>query len=154
MKPFTIILMSILWATHAFAQIKTPEFEFTLYGEDARGHKDSVVIAYDRKTKYENFLETEFGDVSIANKKLDSVFEMRVHKSQYVYGILDQVIARGHIAKHITLKYGFTRIFPPPDEPCVPYGVSQNGFILCKVKYLPIKFTWDKSRFSDRKSVV
>jgi Secretion system C-terminal sorting domain len=127
---------------------RKPEFEFTLYGEDAKGNKDSVVIAYDKEAKNDTELETTFGDISIANQKFDSVFEMRVHKAYYIYPVLDQVIKRGDIAKHITLNYGFNRAFPPPNEPCVPYGLSKFGFILIRVKYPPIKFSWDKSRFS------
>jgi Secretion system C-terminal sorting domain len=143
-----MITYSLLFLSYwSNAQIK-PEFEFTLYGEDAKGNKDSVVIAYDRNTKNETKLETTFGDISIANQKFDSVFEMRVHKFYYIYGVLDQVIKRGDIAKHITLNYGFSRAFPPLDEPCAPYGLSQFGFILIRVKYPPIKFSWDKSRFS------
>jgi hypothetical protein len=109
MRTSTIIYLLLFLPFWTNAQ-KKPEFEFTLYGEDAKGHKDSVVIAYDRKTKYETQLETDFGDISIANQKFDSVFEMRVHKTYYIYRILDQVIKTGDIAKHITLNYGFNRV--------------------------------------------
>jgi hypothetical protein len=147
MKVFTIICLLMFLSCILNAQ-KKPEFEFTLYGEDSKGHKDSVVIAYDKgATNRNGEIETTFGDISIANQKFDSVFEMRVHKTGYINGIIDQIIKRGNIAKHITLQYGTIRAFPPPNEPCVPYGLSQYGFILIKVKYPPIKFSWDKSRF-------
>jgi Secretion system C-terminal sorting domain len=144
----SIIIYSLLILSYwSNAQIK-PEFEFTLYGEDARGHKDSVIIGYDRTAKSTGELETQFGDISIANQKFDSVFEMRVHKTGYIYRITDQVIKRGEIAKHITLRYGFNKSSPPPNEPCAPDGLSKYGFILIRVKYPPIKFNWDKSKFS------
>jgi hypothetical protein len=144
----SIIIYILLILCYSSKAQRKPEFEFTLYGEDARGHRDSVVIAYDRNAKFERKLETDFGDVSIANQKFDSIFEMRVHKFNYIYSVLDQVVKTGDIAKHITLKYGFNRAFPAPNEPCAPYGLSQFGFILIKAKYPPIKFSWDKSRFS------
>jgi Secretion system C-terminal sorting domain len=147
MRTSIIIYIFLILCYSSKAQRK-PEFEFTLYGEDAKGHKDSVVIGYHREANNEWQIEPTFGDVSIANQKFDSVFEMRVHKHDYIYPVLDQIIKRGDIAKHITLKYGFNRAFPPPDEPCAPYGLSQFGFILIKVKYPPIKFSWNKSRFS------
>jgi Secretion system C-terminal sorting domain len=144
----TLCVIALCWGILNISAQKKPEFEFTLYGEDAKGNKDSVVLAYDKETKYDAQLETTFGDISIANQKFDSVFEMRVHKSYYIYWTLDQVIKQGDIAKHITLHYGFNRAFPPPNEPCAPYGLSRHGFILIRVKYPPIKFSWDKSRFS------
>lgn len=143
----SILISVLIFLSNISTAQRKPEFEFTLRGEDAKGNKDSVVIAYDKETKYESQLETTFGDISIANQKFDSVFEMRVHKFNYIYQVLDQVIKTGDIAKHITLKYGFNRAFPPPNEPCVPYGLSKHGFILIRVKYPPIKFSWDKSKF-------
>jgi Secretion system C-terminal sorting domain len=145
MRAFTIIYALLFLSCLLNAQTK-PEFELTIYGEDAKGNKDSVVVAYDRKVKYDTRLETDFGDVSIATKKLDSVFEMRVHKFYYIYTVISQVIARGDIAKHITLKYGFNSLFPTPDQNCVPSGITKQGFIMCKVKYPPLKLTWDKNK--------
>jgi Secretion system C-terminal sorting domain len=148
MKAFTIIYALLFLSYILNAQTK-PEFELTIYGEDAKGNRDSIIVAYDRNTQYDTQLETTFGDVSIATKKLDSVFEMRVHKTYYIYGIMDQVIAKGDIAKHITVRYGFVNIFPSPTQICVPYGTTRQAFIMCKVKYPPLKLSWDKSRIAN-----
>jgi hypothetical protein len=143
----SIIISVLLFLSNLLTAQRNPEFEFTLYGEDAKGNKDSVIIGYHKEAINESHIEPTFGDISIANQKFDSVFEMRVHKHIYIYRIIDQVIKNGDIAKHITLRYGSLKNMPP-NEPCVPYGLSQYGFILIRVKYPPIKFSWDKSRFS------
>jgi Secretion system C-terminal sorting domain len=147
MRAFTVLYLLLLFSCTLNAQQK-PEFEFTLYGEDAKGHKDSVVIGYHKDAIKEWDIEPTFGDVGIVNRKFDTIFEMRVHKHKYIYQVLSEMVRIGNVSKHITLQYGSLRHTPQPNETCVPYGLSQYGFILVKVKYPPIKFSWDKLKFS------
>lgn len=132
-----------LFVVVAFSQTKKPEFEFTLYGEDSRGHKDSVIIGYAHDANTEPYLDTVYGDKNIANNKFDSVFEMRVHKIHYLSSYLNSYSMFG-VSKRITLGYYNTH---SNVASCVPYGLSESGFVLMKIKYPPFKLTWDKRLF-------
>jgi hypothetical protein len=142
----SIIISVLLFLSNLSTAQRKPEFEFTLYGEDAKGHKDSVVIAYDKDAYSRDTLDERFGDISIATLKMDSVFEMRVHKTQYSEVIFGQVVKKGNIAKHITLKY----LILDKSSNCVTTGGSQFGFVIVKIKYPPLKFYWNKDKFDYR----
>ncbi len=133
------------------AQIKKTEFEFTLYGEDAKGHRDSVIIGFHHdvdslaNSPYAPYIDTTFGDKNIAGRKFDSIFEMRVHKFPYLNAHSTntfEILNTYGVSKRVTLGYKNRH---QPD--CVPYGVSGNGFLLMKVKYPPVKLSWDKNKF-------
>ncbi len=144
MKLKVALAFFFLYSAICFSQTKKPEFEFTLYGEDSRGHKDSVIIGFDHNAIAFS-VDTSFGDKNITNTKFDSVFEMRVHKLTYAGAYNDSYpfLLQSGTSKHITLSYRNQQ-----NEPgCVPYGVSGYGFILMKVKYPPVKLSWDKNVF-------
>ena len=147
MKLQIAIAFFFIYCGNCFSQTKKPEFEFTLYGEDSRGHKDSVIIGYAHDA-IDYYLDTVYGDKNIANTKFDSVFEMRVHKAPYIVtGTSDPKFNKYNlygVSKHITLRYSNG---PSTATSCLPYGASRYGFILMKVKYPPLKLHWDKKLF-------
>ena len=141
MKQLSAVIFFFFCCVVCFSQSKKPEFEFTLYGEDSRGHKDSVIIGYDHNARTDIFLDTVYGDKNIGDIKFDSVFEMRTHKL-FNLSFMDSYTLYG-ASKHITLNYfdGFGA------SSCVPSGSSKLGFILIKAKYPPFKLSWDKKLF-------
>ena len=52
------------------------EFSFPLYFEDAKGHKDTIVLGYDINAT--NGIDTAFGEKDIISKPWDSIFEVRI----------------------------------------------------------------------------
>ncbi len=131
------------------AQSKKTEFEFKIYGEDARGNKDSVIIGYSHNTSgLLPYIDTAFGDKNIIDIKYDSVFEMRVHKSSYFEGTSSggfgyPELKEVGLSKRVTLKYTNNI----GQNSCEPYGHSWYGYILAKVKYPPFKIYWDSTKF-------
>ena len=129
MKLQIAIAFFFLYCANCFSQTKKPEFEFTLYGEDSKGHKDSVIIGYAHDA-IDYYLDTVYGDKNIANTKFDSVFEMRVHKIHYISNN-PQALDLVGISKRITLRYSNGS---STATSCIPNGTSSGGFVLMKVK--------------------
>ena len=74
---FTILLIPNL----LFGQLQTPNFQTTIYVEDAFGNIDSVIIGYDA-TKTPNQIDSNFGEIDMTNVPWDSVFEVRLISSE------------------------------------------------------------------------
>lgn len=74
---FTILLIPNL----LFGQVQTPDFQTTIYVEDAFGNIDSVMIGYD-VTKTPNQIDPNFGEIDMTNVLWDSVFEVRLISSE------------------------------------------------------------------------
>jgi Secretion system C-terminal sorting domain len=144
MKKITILtFFTMIWVT-GFSQTLQPEFEFKLYGEDSKGNKDSVIIGYHHDASTDDVLDTRFGDKNTIDSKFNPIFEMRVHKVEYLY-VIPQILAVTGVSKRITLYY-------KKSADCVPYGKSRYGFLLMKVKYPPVKLYWDKEQFDKGKA--
>ena len=146
MKQLSAVIVFFFCCAVCFSQSKKPEFEFTLYGEDSRGHKDSVIIGFDHNARTDIFLDTVYGDKNIAYAKYDSIFEMRAHKVPRLPPAnisSNQILFSYGASKHITLNYsdGFGSVS------CVPTGRSKLGFILIKIKYPPLKLSWNNNQF-------
>ncbi len=142
MKLKVALAFFFLYCAICFSQTKKPEFEFTLYGEDSRGHKDSVIIGYAHDAKIDEYLDTTYGDKNISDIKFDSVFEMRVHKSTYLKASSPSKYNLYGVSKRLTLYYSNNG-----STTCLPYGLSNKGFVLMKVKYPPMKLYWDRKQF-------
>jgi hypothetical protein len=109
-----------------------PEFQYTLYIQDARGNKDSIILGYDR-TETRRTLNAEYGEVDIKNRPFDSVLEVRATEARNRFDI------KFHSKKIITFFEGI----------CPLNAVSSNITLLIRAKYLPIKFSWNKNLFTD-----
>lgn len=120
---------------------KKPFFEFTLYAEDSRGHKDSVVIGYAKNVDNTKALDSSYIDRGISTK-FDSVFEIRAHRYSYIY-VQDNLPLSEVMTKHLTLKYLYG------ENECNGYNGSYYAYIAIKTKYPPVKFYWDNKVFND-----
>ncbi|MFZ1750184.1 MAG: T9SS type A sorting domain-containing protein [Saprospiraceae bacterium] len=145
MKIIQIFLLFIM-VSSSWAQTLQPEFSFTLYAEDARGNKDSVIIGYHPDARADQVLDTRFADKDISHVPFDSVFEIRVHKVRFLYnrGVQNPAFLNKGISKHVTLGH--------PTSNCLESAYIGNatarGYILVKIKYPPIRFYWDSVLFS------
>jgi hypothetical protein len=139
------ILFSLLIILNLNAQVLEPEFKFTLYAEDARGNRDSVIIGYDNRVSIdEDKLDIRFKDKNIADQAFDSVLDIRLHKVIRINGSRSAPISLAKLrdfgtTKQITVgKSQVTSTICPGYRPC---------FLLVKSKYPPLKFSWDKKLF-------
>ncbi len=143
MKSLITLFFSV-WFFTCLSQTLQPEFKFTVYAEDSRGHKDSVTIGYHHQAFSGIALDTRFPDKNISATKFDSVFEMRAHRITYMHNHYDRPILTEYgSSKYITLSYN-NRL---GSDTCVPNGFSSKGFLLIKIKYPPLKMSWDKKPF-------
>lgn len=122
------MIIEIQWT---FAQ-RQPEFQYTLFVEDARGKKDSVVLGYDR-TEARLTLDSIFGEIDIKNRPFDSILELRATEARNRFDI------KFHSKKIITFFEGI----------CPENASSSNITLLIRAKYYPIKFSWNKNLFVD-----
>jgi hypothetical protein len=130
MKWIKLLVILFLYSSVSFAQ-RTPEFEFTLYGQDSRGHRDSVVIGYDTSARY-GIMVTAFGEVDNTAIPYDSIFEMR----------LDKNLLYNRLIK--TSK----KIICRASNSCSQPGLnSEEVHVLIHSKYPPVTFSWDSRRF-------
>ncbi len=129
------------------AQSLQPEFSFTLYAEDGKGNKDSIIIGYHPEARSDEVLDTRFADKDIANQPFDSVFEIRGHKVFRLYSSLSvqnpKFINKG-MSKHLTLRHDTNKCGEPY---ILQYGPGV-GYLLIRMRYPPLKLYWDKSKFS------
>ncbi len=152
MKYTALLVVQIFLNVFCSAQTKKPEFEFTLYGEDAKGHKDSVAFGFDHNARKDLILDTTYSDKDISNIKYDTVFEMRAHKITYLQSLFGtDTYYRNGVSKHVTIFYSNRRDNNGNSfASCIPYGLSNPGFILMRVKYPPLKLRWNKKYFSNK----
>jgi hypothetical protein len=122
--------MFLLPLTAAVAQRLTPQFEFTLYAEDALGNKDSVVIAYDQRALPFNSGDTTFGERELVTS-FRRPFEMRL-------------IRTDDFGKKHSTKRG---IYPYRGN-CNTEAESDIITIAYRVSNLPVKLRWNKNLFS------
>ncbi len=106
---------------------------------------DSVIIGYHHEARNDQTLDTRFADKNIAAIKFDSVFEIRAHKVAYINtkSNLSALFLDKGLTKHLTLHYS------DGGASCIPYGESNQGFILAKIKYPPLKLSWNSSMFNN-----
>jgi hypothetical protein len=123
-----IIIVSIcllLLAISSFAQ-QTPQFEMPLYFEDALGNKDTLIIGYDdNASSYQ--LNPQFGEVEIT-EPYDEFFEVRARKIPFV---------NPFETKKSIADFGYF-----PNNEC---GISSGTTITVRLKYPPLKVSWDKN---------
>ena len=141
------ISLSMLVVFCAKAQSLQPEFSFTIYAEDARGNKDSVIIGYHPDARQDEVLDTRFADKDISDRPFDSVFEIRVHKVFKLWnkGVQNAAFINKGMSKHLTLKHDSNKCV---ESQFFQHGPGITGYILVKMKYSPLKLYWDKSKFS------
>ena len=130
MKKYLLLSLILAMVNHWLAAQRQPEFQYTLYVEDGRGKKDSVMLGYDR-TESRLTLNPLFGEVDIKSTPFDSTFEVRATEASNRFNI------QFHSKKIITFFEG----------DCNYIAVSSNITLLIRAKYYPLKFSWAKSPF-------
>jgi hypothetical protein len=128
------------------AQLLQPEFSFTLYAEDGKGNKDSIIIGYHPDARSDEVLDTRFADKDIAHLPFDSVFEIRGHKVFSLWNKSTQnapFIDKG-MSKHLTLSHDSNKC----GEPYLLQYSPGRCYLMIRMKYPPLKLYWDKSKFS------
>jgi hypothetical protein len=140
-----LVLFSFLLPLQLTAQVLEPEFKFTIYAEDARGNKDSVIIGYDARVIREVKLDTRFGDKNIADQPFDSILDIRMHKISRINYNANKSISLTQLKN-----FGLTKQVTVEKSPltfsnnCFGFG---RCYLLVKSKYPPLKFSWDKKLF-------
>ena len=120
-----IIILSLLFSPlFSFAQ-QTPLFEIPFYFEDALGNKDTLVVGYDEDASSSQ-LNPQFGEVEVIGP-YDEIFEVRARKVPAV----DPFETNKSIASHAYY----------PNSNC---GVSTGTYLTIRLKYPPLKVSWDK----------
>ena len=128
-KKIIFLGLSLLFLLPEASSQRTPDFATTIYFEDARGNRDSVVIGYDAETPH-YFHDPDFGEFSIPlDMPFDSVFEVRIPVTPQ-------------------LGYSKTHIISSPE--CGRYSNFENIIeYYVKIIYPPLKVKWDRAAFSD-----
>lgn len=142
MSRIFLILSILLLATHSYSQLSEPEWKTTLYVEDAKGNKDSIIIGYDGSV--ETKFNPEYGENDLPHV-LDSVLDVRViiskdenspdgfYDSQYYLSN----VGIGGAYTEVTGNWGNCHSYTPR----INFGVY--------AKYRPIKVYWDQSVWQD-----
>lgn len=124
-----VLLISILLSNQATAQV-TPQFQATIYVEDAAGNRDSVIVGFD--TLATTGIDPQFGEVEIT-APFDSVLDMRVASLDW---------------PDRTLKVDIE-----PAGPIYPLQTSMGcysafrSFIYIWAKHQPVTVSWDSTAF-------
>ena len=136
MKKTVLLFVLILFSIITFAQ----QFSFNLYVEDALGNRDSLVLGYDPLAT--DSIDAAFGEVDIKSNPWDSVFEARVSKESYLYGIPTYMPA--HESKVQILEHD-------PQSPYSPMGpqFTSSVYIAVKNMHPPFYLSWDSILFQD-----
>jgi hypothetical protein len=124
------VIIFFLFLSFENLQAQQPEFQYTLFVEDARGNKDSVVLGYDNaSTQYTP--SSAFGEIDIKSRPFDSIFEVRATKASSRFSVdfhSKKIIAHTELCTICT-----------PNS-----GASSIITLLIRAKYYPIKFKWTK----------
>ena len=67
-KCLFLLFLFVFITQKGYTQFKTPLFEMPIYFEDAKGHKDSIIIGFDKNSDKE-IIDSLFGE----DKFLDSI---------------------------------------------------------------------------------
>jgi hypothetical protein len=133
---FVIFTTSVI-----FSQNITQQKKFTLYAEDARGNKDSIVLGYHRDAIEGFEIDTRF-DKIIEDAQFNSIFEIRAHKFGIRNNIITDEFQKYGSSKQLTIKLNnYSNISN--------FYYTPVCFISVKCKYPPFKFSWDKNLFVD-----
>jgi hypothetical protein len=141
LKFHVFLLLIILFSNISLAQILIPEWSTTIYVEDAKGNKDSILIGYDPRAL--NQINPEFGEMALP-KILDSVLDVRVV-------ICSEVFCNNTFKyEYILSKVG---IDPPNLEPnsntSLCRGIMPRINFAIYAKYKPIKISWQLEHWRD-----
>lgn len=117
--------LQLLFLTNTVAQA-SPEFEFTLYAQDAIGNVDSVVIGYDHNEPNAS-LNAAFGEIPLTSP-FDSIFEMRLKG--------DANLSSMPYTKKVISHY---------IGDCMPSGGTADVAVILRAKHKPIRFSWDRN---------
>lgn len=127
-----ILLALFIQLNEGVAQA-TPQFQTTLYVEDAVGNRDSVIVGFDSAAT--TGIDPAFGEAYLPSP-FDSVLEVRAGTFlgfEFEIGQLSKIIIE-------------------PSEPVFPLSTGMgcfNGlriFIYIWAKHQPVKVTWDKNQ--------
>jgi len=130
-KTQLILLCSLLMSQIVFTQL-TPEFQSTLYFEDAIGNKDTLLYGFDERA--EVGVNPEFGEVDISSIPMDSVFEVRfIHPDDFNN---NPNFPNPHYKKFIGQASSFF-------EPINCYNTIEGAMILVRCNNLPISIEWE-----------
>ncbi len=127
---FIFLILSI--DNQLFMAQNVPEFQYSLYVEDARGKKDSIILGYDRTAAYAT-LESRFGEIDIKQNPFDSLLEMRATEA----------------TNRFNIKYHSKKVIAKFEGICPDNASSSIITLLIRAKYYPIKFSWNKALFTD-----
>jgi hypothetical protein len=126
-----INILTLMFICDICTAQRTPDFQFTLYAQDSRGHKDSIVLGFD-STASRTLLIADFGEVNNTLTPFDSIFEIRINKTRYA-GV-----------PRLTSK----KVIMRSQSTCQIGGLSTLPAIIeIHSKYPPVSFTWDYRKF-------
>ncbi|MCB9293864.1 MAG: T9SS type A sorting domain-containing protein [Lewinellaceae bacterium] len=131
-----IILGLLLGGWQAALSQQTAQFETTLYFEDAVGNRDSIVVGYDTLATHD--IDPEFGEVEILSP-FDSIFEVRAGTFTWQW--------REKLSKKI-INRATAAVGPFAPEDCYS---GQPVFIYIWAKHQPIKVSWNRAVFAERR---
>lgn len=124
-----IVSMCLLTPFMLSGQNMEPWTKFTLYFEDAKENKDSVIVGYD--TMAHSYIDPIFGEIDITGQPYDSILECRT-------GRIKEFLSKVGVVYYNPLWCSDpTWVYP------------QYLTINIHAKHLPVTIRWDKDYFLD-----
>ena len=134
------------------AQELTPEFEFTLYFEDAAGNRDSVILGYDPLST--GGIDADFGEENILDQPWGEELDVRVGDLAYTHSIGWCVQPEGSSELDFTKDYN-THLTKKQIMPslCMTDTIHRDKIprrlsVQFHSDSYPVTISWDKSLFS------
>ena len=118
MKKYLLFFLVFVIENQWLLAQSQPEFQYTLYVEDARGKKDSIILGYDRSVGFLS-LDTNFGEVDIQNRPFDSIFEVRATELRNIFN---------------TIRFQSKKVIAQFQGDCSQIAVSSNITLLIRAK--------------------
>ena len=118
-----IIIISLL----TYSNCQSQEFSFSMYFEDAKSHRDTLVFGYDLIAT--DSIDSYFHEIDLLGKAFNENFEVRsTDQFELAYYEIPYLVKTQIQQKKC-------------DEPVTPFISA----ILIKCKYYPMKISWDKN---------
>ena len=118
------------------AQELTPEFEFTLYFEDAAGNRDSVILGYGPGASSQ--VDADYGEINIIDQEWDSLFDVR---------ITDEYFAKYYAQTTGDETFHLKRQIVDIE------GYHSPSLIDIKTSFLPLALSWDSTLFLNNSKI-
>lgn len=140
-KPI-LLTCSLCFAAMICSAQETAMWEMTIYVEDAAGNRDSVVIGVDTSASATE-VNTQFGEEDISHVPWDSVFEVRAANLVDVQ-FTDELETPFFQSKKAIGRIPSVHVF----DDCI--RTSQIPPLVVKAVHLPIKISWDSTKYDNR----